>query len=380
MLIQPFHCIIYLAFMNIVYELLGGLQWGNWINGVFVGECVFAIIVMLFIKQAEPIVRRIFGFDNAGSLGSALASGALLIGSIKTASSAVEKHNKEKEKSNKKGGSSRPQPSSNAARNTNNINNATQTNSKGTNTNATQNSNNTNGTNANNAQNGNSAGGQNGSGSPQNSGTQSANSSGGGAGSTPQNNQPGNRNLNTYRNGENLTEEEKKKERNEKIRRAVDGTVRRGFKVAGLAVGAMASDEGITGAMAGYGYGKAIGTGLGGKAFDGTQKVAKKVTRRRDLNKSTNNLIDEYSKLQSKMGWSDNLMYDQSERLLQINDLSKVSNPDIRSYGETLHKYREQFVEKYQAPDDMVLNAIDKIQTGELEKTDESIKRYTRKK
>ena len=365
--------------MNIAYELLGGLQWGNWINGVGVAECVFAIIVMLFIKQAEPIVRKIFGFDNAGSLGSAIASGALLMDSMKRASSAIGKGKGEKGSTPKsgKGNSSKPQPSSNANRNTTNINNTNNTNSSTT---TTSNPNPNPKSNTNN---------QNGQGATSGAGNTNTNTPGGstpqssGQGSTTQNNQPGNRNLNTSRNGENLTDDERKQRRKEIAKKIAGTYVSAGFRATGAAIGAFASDDPITGGITGFGYGTTFGEGaknLGGKAAGAGRKIANKVTRRSNLNKSTNELIDEYNKLKSKTGWNDDLMYRNSENLLNISDLSKVSNPNLRSYGETLHKYRKAFEEKYQAPDDMVLDAIDKIQTGELEKTDESVKRYTRKK
>lgn len=344
--------------MNIVYELLGGLQWGNWVNGVGIGECVFAIIVMWFIKQAEPIVRKIFGFDNAGSLGSALASGALLMSSMKTASNAIDKAKKGKANGSKStnGSSSKPQPSSNANRNTTNMNNTT---SKTTTTQSNQSN-----TNSQNGQ---------GSGSNRNTPAGTTQSSG------QNNSQSGNRNLDTSRIGE----DEKKQRRNEKIKKVIGVGVNAGFRAAGVAVGAFASDDPITGGITGFGYGTAFGEGaksLGGKAAGVGKKIANTATRRHRLNKSTNELIDEYNKLQSKMRWNDDTMYRQSEALLQVRDLSKVSNPNVRSYGETLHKYRQAFEGRYQAPDDMVLNAIDKIQTGDLEKTEESIKRYTRRK
>lgn len=362
--------------MNIVYDLLGGLTF-SWINNVGVGECVFAIIVMLFIKQAEPIVRKIFGFDNAGSLGSALASGALLMSSMKTASNAIGKAKGGKSNGSKpSGSSSKPQPSSNANRNTTNINNTNSKTSPGA-SNSQQNPSNSNS---------NSSSG-NGQGAPSGGGA-NANSQGGtsqnpGQGSSSQNGQPGNRNLNTDRNGENLTDEEKKQRRNDIIKKVAGAYVSTGFRVAGTAIGAFASDDPIIGGITGFGYGTSFGEGaksLGGKAAGAGKKIANTVTRRKNLNRQTNNLIDEYNNLKSKTGWDDDLMYRQSEALLQVQDLSKVSNPNMRKYGETLHKYRQAFEAKYQAPNDMVLDAIDKIQTGELEKTEESVKRYTRKK
>ncbi len=348
--------------MNIAYELLGGLQWGYWINGVGVGECVFAIIVIFFIKQAEPIVRKIFGFDNAGSLGSALASGALLMSSMKTASNAIDKAKEGKENSGKsgKGSPSRPQQSSNAARNTAAA--TSQGNKANTNSNTPP-------------KNQQSSSGGNGA----NTNTPGGTSQNSGQGSTTQSGQPGNRNLDTSRTNENLTDEEKKQRRNDVIKKVAGTYANIGFRTAGVAIGAFASDDMVTGGITGYGYGTAFGEGaknLGGKAAGAGRKIA----RRSNLNKQTNKLIDEYNKLQSKSGWDDDTMFEQSRALLQVKDLNKVSDPNRRSYGETLHKYRKAFEEKYKAPDDMVLDAIDKIQTGELEKTDESIKRYTRKK
>lgn len=362
--------------MTIVMQLIDKIDFGSWVTSTTgIAECVFAIIVMLFIKQAEPIVRKIFGFDNAGSLGSALASGALLMSSMKTASNAIGKAKDAKDGKAKKGNgnNSKLQTSSNANRNTTNINNTSNTNSSTTNT-----SNPNSKSNANN---------QNGQGATSGTGNTNTNTSGGstsqgsGQGSTTQNNQPGNRNLNTSRIGD--SDEEKKQKRNERIKKVIGTGVGLGFRATGAAIGAFASDDAITGGITGFGYGTAFGEGaknLGGRAVGAGKTIKNKVTRGRDLSKSTNELIDEYNKLKSKTGWNDDLMYRNSENLLNISDLSKVSNPNLRSYGETLHKYRKAFEEKYQAPDDMVLDAIDKIQTGELEKTEESVKRYTRKK
>ena len=107
-----------------------------------------------------------------------------------------------------------------------------------------------------------------------------------------------------------------------------------------------------------------------------------KITRKTRLRKQTSEFIDAYKKLQKDTGWSDDLMYDQSERLLQLSPetLQKVSNPKVRAYGETLHKYREQYEGRYQEPSDMVLHTIRQVQNGTLKNDKDSIKRYTRKK
>lgn len=360
--------------MTIVMQLIDKIDWMVWVTSTTgIAECVFAIIVMLFIKQAEPIVRKIFGFDNAGSLGSALASGALLMNSMKTASSAIEKRNKANGNS-KKSGSSRPQTSSNAARN--NINNATQnTSNQPAKVKVTK-------------VNPNSTIGGKGSGNvtpvkshvaPGN--TQPNNSTTGGQNTTTQNNQPGNRNLNTNRIGS--SEEEKREKEKERIKKFIGRGVGFAFKATGAAVGAFASDDAITGGITGLGYGTAFGEGaktLGGKAVGAGKNIANRATRRSRLNKETNNLIDEYNKVKSRMHVDNAEAYKISESLLNVSDLSKVSVPILRDYGEVLHKYREEFEGSYEDPNQMVLDAIDKIQTGELKKTEESVKRYTRKK
>ena len=78
-LIQPFHCVIYMVFINIAIQLLSN-------PGDFgtssMAAAVIAILCMLFIKDAEGIVRKIFelnGDDGASSVaaGSAVAMAAL---------------------------------------------------------------------------------------------------------------------------------------------------------------------------------------------------------------------------------------------------------------------------------------------------------------
>lgn len=63
-LIQPFHCILYLAFGKIVLDLLasGGT------SDVNIATMVLAILCIQFIKDGEKIVKKIFGFQ-AESLG-----------------------------------------------------------------------------------------------------------------------------------------------------------------------------------------------------------------------------------------------------------------------------------------------------------------------
>ena len=77
-LIQPFHCVIYMVFVSIAIELLQHPGVGT--NRM--AASVVAVLCMLFLKDAEKILRKIFnltGDDNAASLatGAVMASAAL---------------------------------------------------------------------------------------------------------------------------------------------------------------------------------------------------------------------------------------------------------------------------------------------------------------
>ncbi len=79
-LIQPFHCLTYLVFGTTAVSLMNGS----------LSSSVLAIIMILFILQAEKILKKIFGF-NADSLGDGLASAAAVGIGLKTISSNVAK-------------------------------------------------------------------------------------------------------------------------------------------------------------------------------------------------------------------------------------------------------------------------------------------------
>ena len=68
-LIQPFHCIIYVAFVSIVMKMLQS-------SGTLAASMI-VIITMFFILQAEDLIKKIFGIDSK-STGSALATAAVL--------------------------------------------------------------------------------------------------------------------------------------------------------------------------------------------------------------------------------------------------------------------------------------------------------------
>lgn len=78
-LIQPFHCLLYLAIVGTSVGLLK--------DSVFefstMGEAVFALVCMKFIKDGEKIIKKIFGFEKAGSVGSVAASAAIAMSALK---------------------------------------------------------------------------------------------------------------------------------------------------------------------------------------------------------------------------------------------------------------------------------------------------------
>ena len=88
-LIQPFHCVIYIAYISVCLNLLIrdssdadgfasilGSEYNQLANGVL------AIFCLVFIRQAEKIVRKIFGFkddDEKTSFGAGLATTIMVV-------------------------------------------------------------------------------------------------------------------------------------------------------------------------------------------------------------------------------------------------------------------------------------------------------------
>ena len=76
-LIQPFHCIIYLAFITMSFEIVSSGGGGDLAAGLV------AILCLKFTKEAENIIRKIFGFkdDNKGtSIAGGMAMSAMALG------------------------------------------------------------------------------------------------------------------------------------------------------------------------------------------------------------------------------------------------------------------------------------------------------------
>ncbi len=71
-LMQPFHCIIYMVFINTAFELLIADGNPGWQHDV--ASAVIAILCVKFTKDAEKIVRKIFNFKDENN-GTSLAAG-----------------------------------------------------------------------------------------------------------------------------------------------------------------------------------------------------------------------------------------------------------------------------------------------------------------
>ncbi len=85
-LIQPFHCIMYLAFVNIAISLIevssldsmfGNLTFVTSVTGTnTLAAGILAIVCIQFVNDGEKIIRQIFGFGKASSLTDMVAATA----------------------------------------------------------------------------------------------------------------------------------------------------------------------------------------------------------------------------------------------------------------------------------------------------------------
>ena len=86
-LIQPFHCILYLAYAKTAIDLLAGKGADN--SGMACG--VFAILCLSYIKTGEELIKKIFGFGEAQSAAGMAAGAAMTMTALNHASSAGQK-------------------------------------------------------------------------------------------------------------------------------------------------------------------------------------------------------------------------------------------------------------------------------------------------
>lgn len=136
-LIQPFHCIIYVVFVNTAINLMS--------QASSLSSTVLAIIMLLFMNKAEDIIKQIFHFQSS-SLPKALGSAAAITTGLKLIQNKGDKDAKKNINSKKipkmegssnntnESGSSqsaRRNPSNTATSNMNSANNAENTNGIG---------------------------------------------------------------------------------------------------------------------------------------------------------------------------------------------------------------------------------------------------------
>lgn len=97
-LIQPFHCIIYMSYISVCLGLLTNgntaFGWGSFLGTEYnrLAGGILAIFCLLFIKQAEKIVRTIFGFkddDSKTSFAAGVAKSAMVLSAIPKAGTAA---------------------------------------------------------------------------------------------------------------------------------------------------------------------------------------------------------------------------------------------------------------------------------------------------
>ncbi len=88
--IQPFHCIVYMAFINVAFELVGFSLDLNYINNLFsvnqLAQGFLAILCIKFINDGEKIVKKIFGFSADDSKTSFAGGAVATVAAVKTIS------------------------------------------------------------------------------------------------------------------------------------------------------------------------------------------------------------------------------------------------------------------------------------------------------
>ena len=334
------------------------------------GTAIVAIIIMLFMRQAEGIVRTIFGFGNAKHLGDALASGALLLSSMKAASSTLEALNKGKGKSNKGGNSS-------SSSNSNKKPNLRDTNIQNTNyTTVQQASNNSNSntrssTTSRSSENNSTSASSQQSSSSTNSSSSSSRETAGASGTnnaTPINTSTTSRQVEGKETQYNT---QKIEEAQSKWKKALNAYAKGSAAVLettlGVGLGGALGGN-VTDMIAGAHFAKAgvNATKLGGqKVISGVRNNP--YARNSRINKKTNNVINAYDDLAKEKNWNNERMLDETERVLNIKDTSTIKDEKLRHYAETVQDLRTEYEGRYQAPNDMVLDRVTKIQSKEIQ-------------
>lgn len=94
-LIQPFHCIVYMGFINVAFKLVGFKLDLNYINNLMnvnqLAQGFLALLCIKFVNDGEKIVKKIFGFSSDDSKTSFAGSAVATVAAVKTISNMGEK-------------------------------------------------------------------------------------------------------------------------------------------------------------------------------------------------------------------------------------------------------------------------------------------------
>lgn len=374
MLIQPFHCIIYVAFSTIIISILESPT-----NSL--GSGLLVIIIMIFMRQAETIIRTIFGFGNAKSLGDVVAAGALVAGSVSAASKTLGAL--KSAKSGSSGGNKGGNSSSGGADKKPNLKDTSSTGGAQKPSSGSQ-AKNEQQSNSNNAGGSNTPSGESNSGSSSssdNSQSSSSDTSSGTNNSTTDTSSGDSSSNDTVSTVDRNYNTEAVKDAESKFKDVLSKYA--SFNVKGLEIaagigigGAMGGD--VSSMIAGGNFASAAvnASKIGGqKVISGFRKTP--IAKNSRINKKTDKVIDAYDNLKAEKGWSDDRMLDETERLLDVKDTSKIKNEKLREYAETIQDLRTEYEGEYQAPNDMVLDRVSKVQSGGVKKNNS--KKYTKK-
>ena len=335
-LIQPFHCIIYVIFVSSSINTLNSSH--------SLGTIIFTVFSVLFIFKAENIVRKIFGFEKASSVEGMMAAGALFANGIGKISSARQKSQKAAGKANSESGSAgiqrKPIPSSG---------NSYSASSSGTSSNAGGSNINSSGTNSN-------AGGSTASSSFSNNGGQNKQSSAFARAFSDM--------KNDVKSGINEFVANPKDAMGnlgkEALLRGVSGAAKIAPK---LAVGGMlagATGNGLNGIIAGY-------STIGGKFTNKISSLADEDLHDLKMKTQGKRLAAAYDKFRvANSDLSDDELYNKAADLLEA-DTDLLSNSNDIALAKQLQKMNDLYTEKgVKNPEDRVMNKIENIQAGNI--------------
>ena len=324
-LIQCFHCIIYLALVQTSFNMLTvSSSTNNPFDGA--GETVLAFLMVVFMYQAEDIVKNIFGF-KASSLPQTIGQAAV----VATAVGAMGKAGKSASSKGGGGGGSKKNPKQ-----------QTNPNQDGNQGGGNQRSGNQRSGN----QGGGNQGGGNQGGGNQGSGNQGGGDQGGG-------NQDGGNQGN------------KKSKAKEKMKKALKAGIRTSIKASGVMVGAVAGastgnlNAAISGAMA-----------IGG-ATSGLVDSHNIKSKQRRIAKAYNDFEQEHSELdaKSKVEYS---------RMLLDGEIEAKTDAE-REYVEAMRDLNNVYERNGDSSDDAgdkIEKVIKRIQDGDISETSAPIRFY----